>query len=86
MGGGNHQINNNTHCLSENRQATIGPKKTGDPISMTRIMCVDDQIFNIEFLRCQLELMPNLQGRCDYADNGHHAVNLVRKTLKNCRS
>ena len=52
-----------------------------NPIDDTRIMCVDDQIFNIEFLRCQLELIPHLHGRCEYADNGQRAIDLVIKQL-----
>ena len=40
----------------------------------SRILIVDDQVFNIEFLRCQLELIPAIKGRCDYVDNGLSAV------------
>jgi len=39
-----------------------------------RVLIVDDQIFNIEFLKCQLEMIPELQSRCDYAENGVTAV------------
>ena len=46
---------------------------------------VDDQIFNIEFLRCQLDLIPELAGRCDYVDNGIAAVDLVKKSLEKSR-
>ena len=59
----------------------IGPKPAADPINATRVMCVDDQVFNIEFLRCQLELIPTLQGRCDYVYNGLSAIELVRESL-----
>lgn len=47
------------------------------PTSNGRILIVDDQIFNIEFLRCQLEMIPELEKRCDYAENGATAVRLV---------
>jgi CheY-like chemotaxis protein len=46
-----------------------------------RVLIVDDQIFNIEFLRCQLEAIPQLKDRCDYAENGLAAVKLVRASL-----
>lgn len=63
----------------------MGPRTTSDPFGECRILCVDDQIFNIEFLRCQLELIPTLQGRCDYTNHGAQAIELCEKSLKNCR-
>ena len=39
-------------------------------------------MFNIEFLRCQLELIPSLAGRCDYAENGESAVDYVSRNLE----
>lgn len=57
-------------ALNENDiNLLIGPKPNHTPL-LPRILCVDDQVFNIEFLRCQLELIPSLAGRCDYAENG----------------
>jgi len=50
-----------------------------------RVLVVDDQIFNIEFLRCQLEMIPSLAGHCDYVDNGIGAIEMVRKNLGTCR-
>ena len=43
-------------------------------ITKGRVLIVDDQIFNIEFLKCQLEMIPELKSRCDYAENGVTAV------------
>lgn len=61
----------------------FGPRNAGIDLSgNSRVLCVDDKVFNIEFLRCQLELIPTLQGRCDYVDNGISAVELVQHSLK----
>jgi len=49
-----------------------------------RILIVDDQIFNIEFLKCQLEMIPELESRCDYAENGVTAVQLVKASIEKC--
>jgi CheY-like chemotaxis protein len=46
------------------------------------MLVVDDQVFNIEFLRCQIELIPSMQGCCDYADHGQAAIDLVANNLK----
>ena len=35
-----------------------------------RMLVVDDTFFNVEFLRCQIELIPSMKGRCDYVDSG----------------
>lgn len=63
----------------------IGPTTIEPPDAQTRILVVDDQVFNIEFLRCQLELIPSLAGRCDYVDNGPSAIRLVNETLVGLR-
>ena len=39
-------------------------------------------MFNIEFLRCQIEMIPSMQGRCDYIDNGQGAIDLCRENLR----
>ena len=64
-----------THeMVSENDvDLIIGPKPSHTLLA-SRILCVDDQVFNIEFLRCQLELIPSLTGRADYAENGATAL------------
>lgn len=46
------------------------------------MLIVDDQIFNIEFLRAQLEAIPMVAERCDYADNGMRALELVVESLR----
>ena len=51
-------------------------------MALRRMLVVDDQVFNIEFLRCQIELIPSMQGRCDYVDNGQAAVDLVLENLR----
>ena len=61
-------------------QVYMGPKPKHSSFK-PRILVVDDQVFNIEFLRCQLELIPELVGRCDYADSGESAIELVRTNL-----
>lgn len=64
--------------VSESIQdSKIGPSSSGVLNAPTRILVVDDQVFNIEFLRCQLELIPTLAGRCDYVDNGISAIKLI---------
>jgi len=45
------------------------------------VLIVDDQIFNIEFLRCQLDAISQLKGRFDCAENGLNAVKLVRASI-----
>lgn len=73
----------NDEALSENDiNLVIGPKPKNQTTSMPRILCVDDQVFNIEFLRCQLELIPSLAGRCDYAENGQAALEYVQQNLE----
>ena len=67
------------HVREEDVKIAFGPRNAGsDPHQNTRVLCVDDQVFNVEFLRCQLELIPTLQGRCDYVDNGKAAIDHVR--------
>lgn len=51
-------------------------------LSLRRMLVVDDQVFNIEFLRCQIELIPSMTGRADYVDNGQAAVDLVLANLR----
>lgn len=63
----------------------MGPSAANDNHQLSRIMVVDDQVFNIEFLRCQLELIPALAGRCDYVDNGISAVKLIKDSLEGSR-
>ena len=59
----------------------IGPLSMSFNSAKSRVLVVDDQVFNIEFLRCQLELIPKLAGRCDYVDNGVQAVRLVSESI-----
>lgn len=61
-------------------QAVFGPMAK-NAIQNRRMLVVDDQVFNIEFLRCQIELIPSMQGSCDYVDNGQAAIDLVAKNL-----
>lgn len=46
------------------------------------MLVVDDTFFNIEFLRCQIELIPSMMSRCDYVDSGQKAIDLVTERLK----
>ena len=46
-----------------------------------RMLVVDDTFFNVEFLRCQIELIPSMKGRCDYVDSGQKAIDLITKSL-----
>ena len=54
----------------------FGPIVEGK-VGSARILVVDDQIFNIEYLRCQLELIPSVKGHCDYVTSGLSAVQQV---------
>lgn len=64
-------------------QPIFGPasKSINSSPKNQRILVVDDQIFNIEFLRCHLELIPSVRGRCDYVEGGLSAVKLVKESL-----
>lgn len=53
-----------------------------DAMTLRRMLVVDDQVFNIEFLRCQIELVSSMQGRCDYIDSGQGAIDLVQENLR----
>jgi CheY-like chemotaxis protein len=46
------------------------------------MLVVDDQVFNIEFLRCQIETIASMQGRCDYIDSGQGAIDLCKENLR----
>lgn len=64
-------------ALDENDiKMIIGPKPNQNSL-LPRILCVDDQVFNLEFLRCQFELIPSLADRCDYAQNGEAALEFI---------
>jgi CheY-like chemotaxis protein len=46
------------------------------------MLVVDDTFFNVEFLRCQIELIPSMMTRCDYVDSGQKAIDLVKESLQ----
>ena len=47
-----YQYLSKSHESNEELNQKIGPAAMGDSGQVSRIMVVDDQVFNIEFLRC----------------------------------
>lgn len=66
---------------AKDAQPILGPVPKSC-VSLNRMLVVDDQVFNIEFLRCQIELIPSMRGRCDYSDCGQTAIDFVKENLK----
>ena len=60
------------HVLASSINRLMGASPQTD--FKTRLLCVDDEVFNIEFFKCQMASITEIEGQCDFALSGDKAV------------